>query len=79
MHKLINGFIRRFHNIHKAFMRCDHEIFPAVAVDKRRPLYIEMLLVRRKRNGSENPCARTNGHIQDLLAAVINDPAVICF
>jgi hypothetical protein len=38
MHKLVDRFIRRFHNINQTLVRLDHEILAAIAIDKRTAL-----------------------------------------
>lgn len=79
MHQLIDRFIRRFHDIDKAFMRLDHEVFTAIAVDKRTSRHIIVFAICGKRYGTHDFGAGSHRRIQNLLTAIIDNPAVIRF
>lgn len=79
MHELVNRLIRGLNDVHEPFMRFDHEIFTAVAVDKGTPRNIVVRTIRGKRHGSHDFGARANRGVQYLLTAVVDDPAVIRF
>lgn len=79
MHQLVDRFVGRLNDINETLMRFDHKVFPAVAVDKRTPRDIVMFAVGRQWHGSHNFGAGSHRRIQNFLAAVIYDPAVIRF
>lgn len=79
MHELVYRLICRLHNVNESFMNFDHEIFPAVPVDKCRPGYVKVRFIGWKRHGSHHARTRSYCGVEYLLAAVINNPAVIRF
>lgn len=79
MHELVDRLVRGLDDIYQALVRLDHEILAAIAINKRTSRHIVMFAVGRQGHRSHDPGARPYGGIQNFLAAVINDPAVVGF